>query len=313
MLRGGNVVNLADIETFLMIVKTKNITKTADNLFLSQPTVSHRLKLLEEELKVKLITRKKGYKQIELTSQGEEFIPIAERWLSIWREMQLLKDSHEKLYLTIGCTDTLNSAIFFDLYSEMLGEEEHIMNLHIKTHYSYELYGLLENHEIDLGFVYHHLQFKNIIARPVLREKMFIVQSAATELKKPVIHTDELNKEWEIFTSWEANYQIWHDQWVSKGECPRIEVDTFELLLHMMSDERMWVIAPISVVDRLKTLRQVYVSEIGNPVQPPERITYEIKHKYPNEAALKAVQTFEEKMVPYLCRKDWGYVGGEDF
>lgn len=311
--KGGNAVNLADIETFLMIVKTKNITKTADNLFLSQPTVSHRLKLLEEELKVKLITRKKGYKQIELTSQGEEFIPIAERWLSIWREMQLLKDRHEKLYLTIGCTDTLNSAILFDLYSEMLGAKEHIMNLHIKTHYSYELYGLLENHEIDLGFVYHHLQFKNIIARPVLKEKMFIVQSAAEGLKKPVIHTDELNKEWEVFTSWEANYQIWHDQWVSRGERPRIEVDTFELLLHMMSDERMWVIAPISVVDRLKALRQVYVSEIANPVQPPERITYEIKHKYPNEATLKAVRMFEEKMVPYLCRKDWGYVGGENF
>ena len=49
-------MNLADIETFLMIVKTKNITKTAENLFLSQPTVSHRLKLLEEELQVKLVT-----------------------------------------------------------------------------------------------------------------------------------------------------------------------------------------------------------------------------------------------------------------
>ena len=56
----------AEIETFLMIVKTKNITKTAENLFLSQPTVSHRLKCLEEELNVKLLTRKKGYKQIEL-------------------------------------------------------------------------------------------------------------------------------------------------------------------------------------------------------------------------------------------------------
>ena len=55
-------MNLAEIETFLMIVKTKNITKTAENLFLSQPTVSHRLKSLEDELDVKLITRKKGYK-----------------------------------------------------------------------------------------------------------------------------------------------------------------------------------------------------------------------------------------------------------
>ena len=81
-------MNISEIETFLMIVKTRNISKTAENLFLSQPTVSHRLKSLEDELDVKLITRKKGYKQIELTAQGEEFIPIAERWVSIWREMQ---------------------------------------------------------------------------------------------------------------------------------------------------------------------------------------------------------------------------------
>ena len=54
-------MNQAEIETFLMIVKTKNITKTAENLFLSQPTVSHRLKLLEDELNVKLLNRKKGF------------------------------------------------------------------------------------------------------------------------------------------------------------------------------------------------------------------------------------------------------------
>ena len=137
-------MNLSEIETFLMIVKTKNITKTAENLFLSQPTVSHRLKLLEDELDVKLISRKKGYKQIELTSQGEEFIPIAERWISIWQEMQYLKDRQQKLYLTIGCTDTLNSAILFDLYRDMLRDKEQMMNLRIKTHYSHEVYDLLE-------------------------------------------------------------------------------------------------------------------------------------------------------------------------
>lgn len=302
-------MNLSEIETFLMIVKTKNITKTAENLFLSQPTVSHRLKSLENELQVNLITSKKGYKQIELTTQGEEFIPIAERWVSIWQEMQRLKDSQEKLYLTIGCTDTLNSAILFDLYRDMLNDKDQVMNLHIKTHYSYEVYGLLENHDIDLGFVYHHLHFKNIVAEPVLREKMFLIQAADTELKKPIIYTDELDPEREIFVSWEANYQIWHDQWVGKGERPRLQVDTFELLFHLLSSEKMWAIAPVSVVDRIRSLRPVYVSEIGNPIQPPERITYKIKHKYPNEATLKAVQLFEDKMDEYLRERDWGYVG----
>ena len=123
-------MNIAEIETFLMIVKTKNISKTAENLFLSQPTVSHRLKSLEEELEVNLITRKKGYKQIELTARGEEFIPIAERWVSIWREMQLLKHREDKLFLTVGCTDTMN-AVLMDLYRQILSETDQIGRAHV--------------------------------------------------------------------------------------------------------------------------------------------------------------------------------------
>ena len=67
-------MNFSEIETFLMIVQTKNITKTSENLYLSQPTVSHRLKSLEDELNTKLVVRKKGHKTIELTPKGEEFI-----------------------------------------------------------------------------------------------------------------------------------------------------------------------------------------------------------------------------------------------
>ena len=52
-------MNLAEIETFLTIVNTKSITKTADLLFLSQPTVSHRLTSLENELGFSLVIRNK--------------------------------------------------------------------------------------------------------------------------------------------------------------------------------------------------------------------------------------------------------------
>lgn len=302
-------MNLSEIETFLMIVKTKNITKTAENLFLSQPTVSHRLKSLEEELGVKLLTRKKGYKQIELTMQGEEFIPIAERWISVWQEMQALKDNRQKLYLTIGCTDTLNSAMMYDLYRSMLDEEEQIMNLKVKTHYSSEIYQYLENHDIDLGFVHHHLHFKNTVANPILEEKMYIIQSENAAVQREFIHTDELDLSREIFLSWEADYQIWHDQWVTKGVRPRFQVDTFELLFHLLSKENMWAIAPITVAERIQKLRPVTVSEIANKTKPPKRITYMIKHKYPNEATLRSVQVFEERLESYLREKDWGYLG----
>jgi hypothetical protein len=52
-------MNLAEIETFLTIVNTKSITRTADLLFLSQPTVSHRLTSLENELGFPLVIRQR--------------------------------------------------------------------------------------------------------------------------------------------------------------------------------------------------------------------------------------------------------------
>ena len=62
-------MDLTDVEMFLTIVHTKSISKTADALFLSQPTISHRLKALEKELNFPLIVRSKGFKQIELTKR----------------------------------------------------------------------------------------------------------------------------------------------------------------------------------------------------------------------------------------------------
>ena len=48
-------MNLTDIETFLTLVETRNITKTAESLFVTQPTVSRRLQNLEEEVGIELI------------------------------------------------------------------------------------------------------------------------------------------------------------------------------------------------------------------------------------------------------------------
>ena len=66
-------MNFSEIETFLMIVQTKNITKTSENLFLSQPTVSHRLKALEDELEnLRVVKRKEVAGKIkEAREQGD--------------------------------------------------------------------------------------------------------------------------------------------------------------------------------------------------------------------------------------------------
>lgn len=293
-------MNQADIETFLMLVKTRNITKTAESLYVSQPTVSHRLKLLEEELGVPLLIRKKGYKKIELTPKGEEFIVIAQRWLSLMKETMLLKSAGEEMYLSVASTDTLNSCIFKDLYRSILHDTQLNLKLNISTHYSYEIYELLEKHTVDVGFVYHHLHYKNIISEPVLREKMYIVQEWDSAIRKDQINIEELDPENEVAFLWETNYQIWHEQMISKGKRNSLEVDIYSLFSEFLRDKGRWAIAPVTVVNRLQSEQRVFVSEIANRKKPPERITYIIRHKDMNEAKINTLKIFEERINQYF-------------
>lgn len=293
-------MNQADIETFLMLVKTRNITKTAESLYVSQPTVSHRLKLLEEELGVPLLIRKKGYKKIELTPKGEEFIVIAQRWLSLMKETMLLKSAGEEMHLSVASTDTLNSCIFKDLYRSILHDTNLNLKLNISTHYSYEIYELLEKHTVDVGFVYHHLHYKNIISEPVLREKMYVVQEWDSAIRKDQINIEELDPENEVAFLWETNYQIWHEQMISKGKRNSLEVDIYSLFSEFLRDKGRWAIAPVTVVNRLQSEQRVFVSEIANKKKPPERITYIIRHKDMNEAKINTLKIFEERINQYF-------------
>ena len=291
-------MNLSEIETFLTIVNTRSITRTADLLFLSQPTVSHRLTSLENELGFSLVIRNKGHKQVELTAKGTEFIAIAERWMSLWKETMELKRNQETLLLTIGCTDSLNIAVFTPLYDSLLSKNSNL-DLNIQSsHHSSELYGLLSEHSIDIGFVYHKLHYKNIITEKLFEEKLYLVQSDTPEILSVKVHTDELDPSMELFLSWDDNYQLWHDRWLSTVSRPHISADTITLLDRLCKIPGNWMIAPVSVILEFARFRPLYISELKN--QPPNRVCYKIKHRYPKITSKRAVEFFENALEEYM-------------
>ena len=290
-------MNLAEIETFLTIVNTRSITRTADLLFLSQPTVSHRLNSLENELGFSLVIRNKGHKQVDLTPKGEDFIMIAEKWMSLWKETMEIQRNQETLLLTIGCTDSLNTAVFAPLYDRILNGESRL-DLNIESHHSSEVYGLLSEHNIDIGFVYHKLNYKNIITEMIFSEKLYLIQSDQPALPKKEVHTDELDSSLELFLSWDDNYQIWHDRWLSDVSRPHIAADTITLLHRLWKKPGNWMIAPVSVVLEFSRYRPLFISRIKNA--PPDRICYKIKHRYPRATGKRAVEFFEHALEEFL-------------
>ena len=73
----GKKMNIDHLEAFMYVVHLKSIHKAANALFLSQPTVTARIKTLERELSTELFTREG--RGLILTEQGRAFIPFAEQ------------------------------------------------------------------------------------------------------------------------------------------------------------------------------------------------------------------------------------------
>lgn len=289
-------MDLTDLEMFLTIVSTKNISKTADTLFLSQPTISHRLKALEKELDFPLIVRSKGFKQIELTAEGADFVPIAQRMVSLWKETRLLKRNRDRLPLSVGCADSVNVALLAPFYRELMGAGS-MLDLNIRTHQSSELYGILDNHDIDVALVFYHLYYKNIVCQQVFQERLLLVQSDRPRIPKALVHTEELDASRELFLKWDDSYQLWHDQWLTNYARPSAIVDTIALAQRLWQED-CWMIAPESVVCELARFQQVYVSQLRNP--PPDRLCYKISHRFPLASSEQALAVFEEHLSAYL-------------
>ena len=71
------MLNLDEIQTFQAVATSGNFTVAAENLHVTQSTISHQIKRLEERIGQKLFNR--TTRSVELTLAGEHFLPYAEK------------------------------------------------------------------------------------------------------------------------------------------------------------------------------------------------------------------------------------------
>lgn len=98
------------MKCFLLLAKNLNFTESADELYISQPTLSRQIASMEAELNTKLFTRKKN--RVYLTLTGEMLL---EELKDIYQDYQLLirriksNTSNELTILKLGILEELLS------------------------------------------------------------------------------------------------------------------------------------------------------------------------------------------------------------
>ena len=146
-------MNIKQLEDFLAIIEEGSITKAAKRLHIAQPPLSHQLKLLEDELEIKLIER--NTRNFQITGAGEILQYRTEQILELLNiTINELKNYNRKFQgtLSVGIVPSSGAILLPKLLCTF-----HVkypdMNFKIREGNTYKILELLTNAIIDVGIV----------------------------------------------------------------------------------------------------------------------------------------------------------------
>lgn len=115
-------------QTFLILVKLKSYTKTAEKLHLTQPAISQHIKYLEDLYEGKLIIFTN--KSLTLTDKGKKLYNLLQR-LSIDADYAtvLVKNNSSSTTVTFGATLTISEFIMPEILASVLNNSDYQFNL----------------------------------------------------------------------------------------------------------------------------------------------------------------------------------------
>lgn len=144
------------LQLFLSLSKTLNFTKTANEFYVTQPTVSNYIKALESSIGVTLL--KRDSHSVSLTAEGKEFVAYANQLLSLQAEAEnRLRNISEgrRGYIRIA---TLSSAA--ELFSLCLEEFVHKypgVQVNVDMIEGAEMISAMEQCSYDIYFAHEHM------------------------------------------------------------------------------------------------------------------------------------------------------------
>ncbi len=135
------------------IAEEQNITKAAQRLFISQPTVTYRLQQLEQDYDIKIINREGN--KISFTPEGQYLLDFSKNQLI---ELRKMKDHLKVLKKDATGTIRIGVSSNFALYKlppllKKFLEIHNKIQVKINTGWSSEVVHLLKNNEIQIGIV----------------------------------------------------------------------------------------------------------------------------------------------------------------
>lgn len=293
-------MNTGEIEAFMVVAQTRNITQASAVLNQAQSTISKRIKQLEEEIGTVLFDRGKGARAINLTTAGEAFLDIAERWLALSREVALIGRKEQTLSISVGAQDT-HGPLFKRCFA-LLAEHCPQLNITAFSLHSDGMYEAVEKRKIDIGFSTTEAAHPSIKVEPYFSEPMVgVCRRTSPFASHGAVDVSRLNQKHEIFVPWSVSYNLWHDKYFDPRQDSRITLYFTSILADMFMSDENWLVVPALYAKHCFDSEQFTSFQIRP--EPPERPCFKLTRRNSRPLVQNCIAIVESYLRPIILEE----------
>jgi DNA-binding transcriptional LysR family regulator len=260
-------IQLVQVEGFLEVARRGSVSRAAEALFVTQPTLTARLHSLERELGAPLFVRTPH--GMRLTDAGRAWVPYAERALRALvdgRDVLEQVKSASAGHLMIGAAPAVSTYILPGLLEKFVAAHPRV-EVSVRTGHSEDVVDLVLRDEVQVGLG-RAIRHPDLELRPFHTEELVLVCAPDHPFtKRRNVDMDEVaNERLIMFDLTSSYYEITQAAFLSAGVKLRglMELDSIEAAKKMVERSLGVALLPRTAVAREvegKTLRLVKMKD----------------------------------------------------
>ena len=168
-------MDISQLRTLIHVAELGSLSKAADRMRIAQPALSRQMRLLEEELGVRLFVR--HGRGMVITEQGRDVLAHAVRVMTELDEIRArTSDANAPLtgQIAIGMPPTVGDIISVPLVTAF-GKAHPKVMLRLVSAYTGYLLDWLHRGEIDVAILYDPRAARSVRSQPLLLENLFLI------------------------------------------------------------------------------------------------------------------------------------------
>lgn len=168
-------MTLRTMQIFVTVAECGNMTKAAEKLYISQPSVSLTISEIEKEYDIILFERIRG--KLQLTQTGEMLLGYAKKMMEMEQELEhFLCHESQNYCIRIGATITIGSSILSPIIAKMKVTMPNV-NYHVCVANTHIIEEKLLKGELDIALVEGEIKSPYLEVQNIIYDRLVLICS----------------------------------------------------------------------------------------------------------------------------------------